>query len=211
MAMNIRLTEFIWTAELAYVVGLMTTDGTLSPDGRHLTFTSKDRDQVELVKDLLGLSNKITTNTSTFKPGQTYWRIQFGNVALYKWFVSIGLMANKSNVLDAIKVPDSYFFDFLRGHLDGDGTIRVYNDPVYPNSRRLYTVFYAANRLHLEWLQSTIKRLINIEGYIDPGARIWRLTFAKTKSLKLLPCLYHRPDLPCLQRKKDRFAEFLNL
>jgi hypothetical protein len=197
--MTIRLTEFVWSAELAYVVGLMTTDGTLSPDGRHLTFTSKDRGQVELIKNLLGLSNTITTNTSTFNPGQIYWRIQFGNVALYKWFVSIGLMSNKSKILDAIKVPESYFFDFLRGHLDGDGTIRVYNDPDYPNSRRLYTVFYAANRLHLEWLQSTIQRLINIEGYIDPGARIWRLTFAKAKSAAPMSVLPPRPALPGAQ------------
>lgn len=209
--MPAKLTEFQWTADLAYVVGLMTTDGTLSPDGRHLTFTSKDRDQVELVKNLLSLSNKITINTGTFKPSQTYWRIQFGNVALYKWFVGIGLMSNKSKVLDAVQVPDCYFFDFLRGHLDGDGTIRAYNDPRYPNSRRLYTVFYAASRFHLEWLQSTINRLINIEGYIAPGTRIWRLTFAKTKSLKLLPRLCYRPDLPCLQRKRERFAKFLDL
>jgi hypothetical protein len=209
--MTTRLTEFVWSADLAYVVGLMVTDGTLSPDGRHLTFTSKDRNQVELVKDLLGLSNTITTNTSSFNPGQTYWRIQFGNVAFYKWLVGIGLMSNKSKVLNAINVPDSYFFDFLRGHLDGDGTIRVYNDPRYPNSRRLYTVFSAANRPHLEWLRSTINRLIRIEGYIDPGTRIWRLTFAKAKSLKLLPCLYYHPDLPCLHRKREQFAKFLDL
>jgi len=209
--MVISLTEFVWNAELAYVVGLMTTDGTPSPDGRHLTFTSKDSNQIELVKELPGLGNTITTNTSTFNPGQTYWRIQFGNLALYRWFVAIGLMSNKSKVLEAIDVPDSFFFDFLRGHLDGDGTIRAYNDPVYPNSRRLYTVFYAASRLHLEWLQSTTRRLINIEGRIAPGARIWRLTFAKATSLKLLPCLYYEPNPPCLERKKARFAEFLNL
>ena len=33
-----------WTAELAYAVGLITTDGNLSSDGRHLGIPSKDRE-----------------------------------------------------------------------------------------------------------------------------------------------------------------------
>gem|GEM_PF-6676481 len=35
-----------WSPEFAYVIGLLTTDGNLSPDGRHINFTSKDRELV---------------------------------------------------------------------------------------------------------------------------------------------------------------------
>ena len=40
--------------------GFLTTDGNLSPDGRHISFTSKDRKLVSLLKKCLNLSNKIT-------------------------------------------------------------------------------------------------------------------------------------------------------
>ena len=40
---NLPLKEYKWTPELAYIVGLITTDGCLSSDGRHLTFTSCDK------------------------------------------------------------------------------------------------------------------------------------------------------------------------
>lgn len=36
-----------WSPEFAYAIGLLVTDGNLSPDGRHLNFTSKDRELAE--------------------------------------------------------------------------------------------------------------------------------------------------------------------
>ena len=40
-----------WNPEFAYVIGLLTTDGNLSKDGRHIAFTSKD---IQLVKSFKG-------------------------------------------------------------------------------------------------------------------------------------------------------------
>jgi hypothetical protein len=207
--MAIKTTEFRWTAELAYVVGLMTTDGNLSPDGRHFDFTSKDYDQVALLKQLLNLDNRICQKPNG--RGDLAYRIQFGSVALYRWLLDIGLMPNKSKVLGSLAVPDTYFFDFLRGHLDGDGTISIYNDPQYPNSRRLYIRFLSASLAHLEWLQATLDRLLGLRGAIDQKTRVWSLTLAKYDSLALLPRLYYHPDLPCLQRKKAQLAKFLDV
>ncbi len=47
-----------WSPELAYVVGIIATDGNLSPDGRHINITSKDEEMVQTVKKLLRLDNK---------------------------------------------------------------------------------------------------------------------------------------------------------
>lgn len=199
----------VWDSRIAYVVGLMATDGNLSPDGRHLEFTSKDLEQVELLKQLLNLNNRITQKTSGFSPDKTYWRIQFGNVALYRWLMEIGLHPNKSKSLGALAVPDAYFWDFVRGCLDGDGTLKVYNDPHYPRSQRLYVYLYAASRSYLEWIEHTTVRIGGIHGYIDDGHGAWRLNYAKAASLALLRLLYYQPDLCCLKRKRDLVQKFL--
>ncbi len=47
------------SADFAYVIGLITTDGSLSKDGRHLNLTSKDIDQIQTFKRILNLKNKI--------------------------------------------------------------------------------------------------------------------------------------------------------
>ena len=112
-----------WSPDIAYVVGLITTDGCLSPDRRHIDFTSNDRSQIENVKKCLGLKNRIVKKYSGFTKKFSSLHIQFGDVTLYRWLISIGLMPNKSKRIKSLKIPDKLFFDFLRGHMDGDGTI----------------------------------------------------------------------------------------
>jgi hypothetical protein len=192
-----------WSAEVAYVVGLLATDGNLSPDGRHIAFVSKDIEQVECLRNLLGLNNRIGKKASGHNPKGVYWVLQFGNVKFYRWLLEVGLTPRKSKTLGRLEVPGEFFFDFLRGHLDGDGMVRVYNDPYYPNARRLYVVFYSASPRHLEWLQESVERLIGIHGYVAPSVGVLRLTYAKMNSIVLLRHMYHRPDVPCLKRKRD--------
>ena len=43
-------TSTTWSSKLAYAIGLITTDGSLSKDGRHISFTSKDKEQVKNFK-----------------------------------------------------------------------------------------------------------------------------------------------------------------
>ena len=51
--------EFIWTPNLAYIVGLLATDGCLSNDGRHIIMRSSDVDLLKTFKKCLGINNKI--------------------------------------------------------------------------------------------------------------------------------------------------------
>ena len=136
-------------------------------------------------------------------------RVQFSDVVLYQWLLDIGLMPNKSKIIGALCVPDEFFLDFLRGHLDGDGTIRNFPDPVYPNSQRLYVSFCSASRKHLEWLQARIVKLLGIDGFLQDGNHEFTLTFAKQDSIRLLRAIYPASDVPCLKRKYNRAEKFL--
>lgn len=193
--------DFEWTSKLAYVVGLVTTDGSLSSDGRHIDFTSKDSQLLETFKDCLGLKVKIGYKTSG-SSDKLYPRLQFGNVAFYRWLTKIGLMPNKTKYLRRLDIPDEFFFDFLRGHLDGDGSIRVFMDPIFHNSQRIYTIFLSAKKEHLDWISQTTQRLLDIHGFIRKGTRVWILTYAKKESLLLLPKIYYSENIPCLKRKR---------
>lgn len=85
-----------WRPELAYVVGLITADGSLSKDGRHLNFTSKDLDQIQNFQKCLALEDiKIGLKTRGAKSVKKYYQIQFGDVMFYKWLVELGLSPNK--------------------------------------------------------------------------------------------------------------------
>ena len=200
--------EFVWTSEMAYAIGLITTDGNLSPDGRHFDFTSNDVDLIETFKSCLNLTNRIGRKKSTYT-GKFAHRVQFGDVFLYHKLVEIGLMPNKSKVVGALKIPNDLFFDFLRGSLDGDGSIKTYHDPIFKNSVRLYVKFTSASLKHVLWLQDTITKLIKIKGYIRKNTRAFDLTYAKKDSIVLLKKIYYTENLPCLKRKINIAKNFI--
>lgn len=200
----------IWTHNLAYVVGLITTDGNLSKDGRHLAFTSNDLDLIESLKNTLGLKNYVAKKKSGYTGKLSSFQIQFGNVVLHRWLCDIGLMPNKSKQLGVLNIPDEFFFDFLRGHLDGGGSIKKYYDAVYPKSLRLYTVFMSASLKHLIWIRDTVLKLIQTEGRLGKIARAHTLTFSKQNSIKLLSFLYPHAQVPRLERKFLIAKEFVN-
>lgn len=204
-----NLTSITWSKGLAYVVGLMATDGNLSSDRRHMDFTSSDIDLIVTFKRLLGIKNRITNKISGYN-GKPCPHIQFGSVVFYKWLTNIGLMPNKSLKLGELKIPDRYFFDFLRGSLDGDGNIRVYNDSVFPNSIRLYTRFASASPAHLTWLRKCINEALGIKGHRRQyGKNIFELSFAKNDSKVLLNAIYYHKYVPCLKRKRKIAEPFL--
>ena len=103
---------------MAYTVGLIATDGCLSK-GHLIDLTSKDREQLENYIKCLGINNKIGKKDSG--QGKTAFRVQFRNVFFYNFLVSLGLSPAKSKTIGVLKIPNKYFFDFLRGSFDGDG------------------------------------------------------------------------------------------
>ena len=199
-----------WSPQIAYVVGLLVTDGNLSSDGRHLIMVSKDVQLLETFKECLNLKNKISLKMSGYTKKKNCHKVQFGNIILYSWLLNIGLMPNKTKRIGSLKIPKKYFFDFLRGHLDGDGCIRKYQDSVYPNSQRLYINFLSASARHIKWLQRQINILIGINGSIRQKDSVYSLDFAKKESLILLQHLYYKTNVCCLKRKYNIAEEFIS-
>lgn len=198
-----------WNSDLAYITGLMTTDGNLSKDGRHMTFVSKDIDLIKTFKRCLDLGNRIRPKTSGYS-NKIYNKIQFGNVKLYRWFLKIGLMPNKTKKLAELDIPNKYLPDFIRGHIDGDGCIRVYQDPLYPNSQRLYTRFVSASLAHILWLRKRILLLLRIKGHMSSHIKgVFELNYAKNESKILLNAIYYNKSVPCLKRKRKIAEKFL--
>ena len=206
-----------WSAKLAYAVGLIATDGNLSPDGRHLSIPSKDLDLLETLRGCLGLTNSITRHSSG--RGNIH-RLQWGDRLFYDWLLNIGLTPAKSLTLGPLTVPDEYFADFFRGCVDGDGSITTYVDryntfkkPAYVYTR-LYVSIVSASPRFVQWLRTTIQNLTRLSGELTVRKLaghhdLWCLRYAKAESLTLLRWMYYAADVPCLRRKREIAEPFL--
>lgn len=193
-----------WSPEFAYVVGLIATDGSLSKDGRHISFTSKDRELVQLVLNSLGLSNKIGVKASGISSEKKYSVIQFGDINFYKFLNKIGLFSNKTKTINSLKIPKKYFFDFVRGHFDGDGTFYSYWDPRWKSSFMFYVELISASHEHIVWLQKKVCALSGVAGRVTKSRNtsVYRIKYAKAGSLKLLAKMYYNKQVICLTRKR---------
>jgi hypothetical protein len=191
-----------WSSKLGYAVGLITADGCLSKDGRHIDLTSKDMEQIISFQKCLNLNNKISPKYSS--RGDLSYRIAFGDVLFYQFLLNIGLSPRKSNTISSITIPDKYFFDFIRGYFDGDGTSYSYNDPKYPSSYRFYVSFTSGSLNYLKWLQGNLNRLLNIGGFIchNKNNAYPQLKYSKTEAVIFCDKMYRNKEIPSLERKR---------
>lgn len=202
-----------WSPEFAYAIGLITSDGNLSPNGRTINFTSKDLKLVELFQKCLGTKNKVGRKARGGETVKKYYVVQIGDVLFYRFLETIGLTRNKSKTLKNLIIPDQYFFDFLRGHFDGDGTFYSYWDPRWRSSYMFYTEFLSASKQHIDWLREKLNKFLNISGHITTSRRssVFQLKYAKAESLKLFPKLYYNVRVACLSRKRTKIGKALQL
>lgn len=203
--------EPVWSAKLAYAVGLIVSDGSLSKDGRHIDITSSDRELLATIKECLDIPHvKIGTKFSGTK-NKHYYRIQFSSVSLYYWLTTLGVWPNKSNTIESITIDDVYFFDFLRGVFDGDGTISVYTDRRWKNSQTVCLAFASGSIGFLTWLQKELEVRIDSTGSITRGTRVLQLKYGKKDARKIFNSMYYKKLVPKLERKFAKAEKILKI
>lgn len=203
-----RISE-TWSPKLAYAVGLLATDGCLSPPGHLIDLTSVDREQLENYRKCLGVDLRITEK---FSVGRKYLRIQFKNVIFYNFLLSVGLTPAKSRTLGQLKIPVKYFFDFLRGVFDGDGSTYSYWDPRWRSSFMFYLCFASASEKFIIWLRENIERRLSVRGHVTSSKRnlCFQLKYAKSDSLKIFRRMYRlAPRGTFLSRKRLKISRML--
>jgi hypothetical protein len=200
-----------WSANFAYALGLITTDGNLSKDGRHIHFTSKDLELVLLFKKCLGLSNRIGKKARGGSEEKKYFVIQFGDVNFYEFLVSLGLKQAKSKTLGVLDIPKEYFSDFLRGCIDGNGNINTSHHPESTHLQ-LRVRLCSASPNFLIWIKEQIKECFNIQsGWIQPFAKrgVSELTFGKRDAILIFRYIYYPAVESFLNRKYQLAKPFM--
>ena len=92
-------------------------------------------------------------------------------------------MPAKSLRLGPLQIPDEWMQDFLRGCIDGDGSIVTYTDRynTFKKSTYVYTRVYlslvSASPRFVEWLRETLRRLTAASGHVGLRRTAERMTY----------------------------------
>jgi hypothetical protein len=201
-----------WSPNFAYALGLLAADGCVSNDGRHITFVSKDIEQIENFKICLGLRNNIGLNYSGNRRSKTY-RIQFGDKNFHNFLITIGITPTKSKTIVKVEIHEKYFLDFIRGYFDGDGYSISYWDKRWKSSFMFYIVFCSGSFEFLEWIQLELYRKLSIKGHIVSYRKrnsCHELRFSKTEATKLALYMYNKREM-YLSRKYLKISQSLSI
>ncbi len=124
--LDVSYFENIDSHDKAYWLGLLTADGCISRDGYKATLLLKDFDLVEKFKKSINSGHKISKrNIFDKRTKKTYinYSLQVCSKEFVKNLINQGVTSRKSYVCDFPKINDIYIFSYLRGLLDGDGSI----------------------------------------------------------------------------------------
>jgi len=195
-----------WSPEMAYVLGLIITDGCISTTSV-VSLCINDKDLLDKVKEVMGSAHKITP--SKHQKGLYYYH--FAREKLVKDLEKLCVVPKKSLIVKFPEVPQDYLPDFIRGVFDGDGSV-FYDKrrPKFP----LRSKFVSGSKDFIIGLQKSLefldmpKRTI----YRQRTKNGWNYMFIydHKDSVKLFRILYKNLQKGLfLERKYRRFLEGL--
>jgi hypothetical protein len=144
----------VWSPEMAYVLGLWWADGYmyLKPHGAHeIEIASNDRDHLETIAQIIGGKHNLRKVSKTSE----CYEATFCSKEMYQDLQALGGTPRKSRTTGFPGVPIELLPHFVRGVVDGDGTLAW-------NGDRPVIQIYSASRQFLSDMAITIEQATGI-------------------------------------------------
>lgn len=127
----------VWSSELAWLVGVVLSDGHISniKVGKYVWVKMCDKDVLDKIKIILRYKGSVRPCKREKPHYKKPYIIVVGGKKIWQFFSNLGMDNYKShNAKWPIGLPEKYYDHFLRGLFDGDGSI-FFNRNSYPFAR----------------------------------------------------------------------------
>ena len=184
------------TDESAYVVGFIAADGYLNLKANRIEIglQASDRGHLTAISKAMGYTGPIYD-----KPATNSVRLQITSQKLLAEVIAIlDVTSNKSLALEKANIPDQYMNSFIRGYVDGDGSIKS----TVKSLRILGTETF------LEWIDSNISRILGIsrrEPKRKGHENVFEIGYYGSDFLKVCSWMYTGSTIH-LERKYQRYV-----
>lgn len=210
--------ENIDCSDKAYFLGLIYADGWIVYNPKVATYElgiqlqSSDKHILESLNNALGGVHKISHTAPKEKEIKGVKTISKDQDALRVYskkivndLMSLNIVPNKTKHSAYPSVPDEYFFDFLRGYIDGDGC--YYFDKL--NNCEISIT--CSNEEPLKWISGKLEHY-NIHSFVykeyDTKYRLY--CYRRNDVEKLISKMFYSSNILYLKRKYDKIKSHIN-
>ena len=206
------------TSDKAYFLGFIFADGYITRSERNYEFgielQSCDKYILEYLNNLIGgvhnihhnhkkiiIANNKSESISDTDVLRVYSKEMVNDL------LSHGINFNKTLSKEIPIVRDEYFFDFLRGYIDGDGCIHKMQDGI------VGVHITCANKEPLDYINSKVNELLGFTTSIYHEAdRKYRIYWFNQKKVDLLlKAIYYSSNVTKLERKYKKYLDLKGL
>lgn len=197
-----------WSSEMAYILGYIFADGNVAWDdnkGYHtltITASEKDKEHLETIRKIFDSTKPLTYGKSTKS-----YRLIVNSRVICKRLMKLGVIPRKSLIIKFPKISNSYLRDFIRGYVDGDGSLSYYNRKRSPYFE---IKICSGSKNFIIALEEKIYSEQNIRSRITAqGKNCYILRYFCARGLKLAEWLYEDAEL-YLVRKYNKYEMALS-
>lgn len=197
-------------ADKAYIIGLLFTDGNVSKiegkSGRiRLQLQAQDKDILEKIKNILCIDSELILDPR----GNSCYSLEFSDEQIFNDLSKYNIIPNKTYEVHHLptNIPKEFLTDFIRGLIDGDGSI-IFDETM---SKDVSLNFTSYHQTIVTELQDIIDYLINKTDhnkifFTSAWHCQWR---GYNQVLTILNLLYKNSNL-YIKRKYNLYQNLLN-
>lgn len=115
--------------EKYYWLGFLGADGAIVNNTLSIELNSIDKNHLCKFNQWCESTAKITDRVNNM--GSKCSKTNLNSVELVDYLKKYGLVQNKGNSFEMVSIPDLYSIDFIRGYIDGDGTVAMKGNQIY--------------------------------------------------------------------------------
>jgi len=198
--------KIIDNEEKAYWLGFLYADGNVSDREVRINLNSRDRNHLEKFLQSIEGNNTIEDGIqNSFGTITNYSRVSINSIEMIRDLTKLGCIPRKSQILkypNEEQVPKYLINHFIRGYLDGDGSIII-------SSKNQWSIGILGTELFLKGLKEEL--LIDNEIGFDKRNGHPYLNFGgNLHVLEILSCLYENSKI-YLDRKYNRYLKLKSI
>ncbi|MAH46024.1 hypothetical protein CMI37_09340 [Candidatus Pacearchaeota archaeon] len=203
-----------WSDDMTYILGFLYADGNLDSDKDSyiVTLRLKESDREHLVKIVRCMSRDLPVRKETTKlNGKSYFNyvVYIDRKKIYNDLLKLGLHSNKTFTIRFPDIPKEYVRHFIRGYFDGDGCMGC--NSMSKNPRGWTFDICSGSKQFIFDLQGVFMKNLNLNGRIYFDGSMYILIISKQEYLKQIYHFFYNNANLYLQRKKDKFGEFMKI